>query len=280
MSDYFGRLLGISGAAAIRPRVPGLYEPTGLDDTPVTDPIESPVIDQPAIDPPGFDQPSIDSPSFERPERGTHRIAAPPPDSAPMHSPDSPMAAPTPMIELSKATAPRTLRPARELAPRPVEPPHEEREAMVVALVPAAERQRAARAERTVARPPLSEPTTWNSIVAGQQVRPPTGLTARRPVGVAPQPAPQTGSTAITELDVTSNNTASPQRQRRAGQPTAPSRPQEPNEPSEPVIRVSIGRIEVTAAAPAPAPTRRGSKPRPPTKSLASYLAERDGGRA
>ena len=85
MSDYFGRLLGISGAAAIRPRVPGLYEPTGLDDTPVTDPIESPVIDQPAIDPPGFDQPSIDQPSIERPERGTHRIAAPPPDSAPLH---------------------------------------------------------------------------------------------------------------------------------------------------------------------------------------------------
>jgi hypothetical protein len=47
---------------------------------------------------------------------------------------------------------------------------------------------------------------------------------------------------------------------------------------SEPVIQVSIGRIEVKAAAPAKTQTRRSAKPAS-TQSLANYLAERDGGR-
>jgi hypothetical protein len=53
----------------------------------------------------------------------------------------------------------------------------------------------------------------------------------------------------------------------------------EPEAPAEPVVNVTIGRIEVRAAAPAPASAPRAAPRPPPPESLGDYLKRRNGGR-
>ncbi|MCM6776641.1 hypothetical protein NDR87_22845 [Nocardia sp. CDC159] len=48
--------------------------------------------------------------------------------------------------------------------------------------------------------------------------------------------------------------------------------------PPEPEVRISIGRVEIRAAAPAAEPTRRTDPPKRPRLSLDDYLRGRDGG--
>ena len=261
MSDYFGSLLGLSSTGAIRPRVPSLYEPIGPEDIPMTE---------------------------------------------------------------ETVTPPSTPRPA---AP-PIEAPHAETEANVVALIRSPERHRISRAEDPVVAHVAS--THFQAVpVAGQPVRPPAGLTTLRPAGAAPQPPDithvrnntnvvnvsrpvhnsvvhnsvvhnsvehhsventtssnnhrhnQTVESRINHVHEGPKNTTHQHFSAPRPQPgQARLRREPPSAPSEPVVRVSIGRIEVTAEPAAAAPVRRGRKPRPETKSLASYLAERDGGPA
>ena len=261
MSDYFGRLLGLAGANVVRPRLPGLFEPVNA------------------------------LPEDEQP--------MPARMSGPTAEPDAPAAT---VVSLTSKTAPRD----------PVDDkPQPRRETTTVRVVRDPVRELAvpetvaAPAGRAVAESPVrvlplarrgpAEPARVAPIATiGQPVRPPAGLPTQHPAGAAPSvPAPDAEpahqltnvhriTNSGTEHNVTNQVFASRvnqvthqhqhQQQRREKAESAPE--------SEPVIRVNIGRIEVTAAAPPATPARRASRPRSATQSLASYLAERDGGRA
>ncbi|HEY4459250.1 MAG TPA: hypothetical protein VGN81_33365 [Pseudonocardiaceae bacterium] len=275
MTDYFGRLLGLSGANVVRPRLRGLFEPIDAlagDDVPV--PTMPSVPDEP--------QATV-LPLAERPRPPQQKTAQRPAEQSDLvhaetgnsdigvsagerrggglrgvvgASPRSEESAPSP--EAARAGMPRlvraSVRAVRDTAPERVQPGVESRSAepaRVTSIQPVASNQ------------PIVPVASIARI--GQPVRPPTGLPTQRPVGAAPTPA--------------APNPAAPTPAARST--TAQQHQQHKREqvPSEPVIRVNIGRIEVTATTPPAAPTRRASKPRSSTQSLASYLAERDGGR-
>ncbi|HEY4018988.1 MAG TPA: hypothetical protein VGM75_09900 [Pseudonocardiaceae bacterium] len=269
MSDYFGRLLGLSPANVVRPRLPGLFEPISPD--------------------PDESTPVPVSTERTEPARRTERA-----ERSERAEPAQRAEAATLVALVSSTEQPQQARqrPARRRVDEQSEIPAPASLRAGVESVPETARVR-----------PITQ--------GGQPVRPPAGLPTQHPVGAASTPTvaempaiPENSTTQVaiprgtepvrhhsiavttevntvhelneinrvsqvTNLRRVDGNTTIRQRRERAETP----------QPSEPVIRVSIGRIEVTAATPAPAPARRTGRPRSNTQSLASYLAERDGGR-
>ena len=274
MSDHFGRLLGLSGAPAVRPRLPGLFEPDEPDAPVVTLPANT-TPPRPTPQPEAQAKAEAESQSqtgaqaeagaqartgaqteagarAEDSARGEARVPA-------AQSPWSEDVVPSRPVRAVRPEAPRLVRcPARtapDTAAEQVRPGAEG---------PTAEPARVTPIQRVRPVAPVRRIAPVTRI--GHPVRPPTGLPTQHPVGAAPTQSPA----APTPSPVAA---AEQHRQRRRDHVDAAP-------PNEPVIRVNIGRIEVTATTPPAPPARRTSKPRSPAQSLASYLAERDGGRS
>jgi hypothetical protein len=269
VNDYFGRLLGLSGANIVRPRLPGLFEPVNAlpeDDLPVPGgpprmPPTEPVVTLPA----NTAQPRPLRQETVRRQPATATSEASSHDNERGGTGDSPAmrsVRPGPWLVRDPVHA------VREIAPERVRPGVESltaEPARVTPIQPVASATPVKPGASVTPVTPVTAVAPVASVVRiGQPVRPPTGLPTQHPVGAAPTPA------------------AAPAQQHRQQQQQYRQQRRdrvEPAPPSEPVIRVNIGRIEVTATTPPVSPPRRASKPRSSTQSLASYLAERDGGR-
>jgi hypothetical protein len=274
VNDYFGRLLGLSGANIVRPRLPGLFEPVNAlpeDDLPVPSgpprmPRTEPVVTLPA----NTAQPRPLRQETVRRQPATATSEASSHENERGGTGDSP--------------AMRSVRPGPWLVRDPV---HAVREIAPERVRPGVESLTAEPARVTPIQPvasamPITPVTSGASVTStastastapvvriGQPVRPPTVLPTRHPVAAAPTPAAAPPTQQHQQQHHQQQQHYRQQRRDRV----------EPAPPSEPVIRVNIGRIEVTATTPPASPPRRASKPRSSTQSLASYLAERDGGR-
>lgn len=306
MTDYFGRLLGVSTNGSVRPRLPGRYEPIAPEHRPAADLLSdtetgpSRASTEAATEPSHRDhagelgqhteagriqdtvdgrrppsarrtvaetpEPAVLEPTADGPAaaRRSHRVVVP--LTARSESPTRQPA--QPRIRLSSGT-PTDRRIGDPTDPRP-NPAAPAGRAGAVSV--------AGRMSNAAPQPP-DAPAIGT---VGQPVRPPTGLILDHPVGeavnqsaadeaAADQPADAPMSGINRGRDQGRSAVGGGNRSGRGGRESAAA-------VTEPVINVSIGRIEVTATAPARTATRRSAKPAQ-TQSLAHYLAERDGGR-
>ena len=263
MNDYFGRLLGLSGADIVRPRLRGLFEPVNAlpeDGLPVPSgpprmPLTEPVVTVPA----NTARPRPLRQETVRRQPATATFEASSHDNERGRTGGSPAmrsVRPGPWLVRDPVRA------VRETAPERVRPGAESLTAEPARVTPI--QPVAAATPSSPGASVTAIPSVAPVVRIGQPVRPPTGLPTQHPVGAAPTPAAP----------------PAPQHQQQQQQYRQQRHDRvEPAPPSEPVITVNIGRIEVTATTPPASPPRRASKPRSSTQSLASYLAERDGGR-
>ena len=126
-------------------------------------------------------------------------------------------------------------------------------------------------------------PLTPASAAEASGVTPPAGFIAREVVAAQPTPsADETGRQRI-EPSRGLERRASNDPRVQAAAPIAPREiHEEPESRERPTVRITIGRIEVRAAAPpspAPAATRAGESAGNRLRTLESYLAERNRGR-
>ncbi|GAA3357304.1 hypothetical protein [Saccharopolyspora gregorii] len=186
------------------------------------------------------------------------------PDAAPEADPPAAAGVPAPVLwerevrrterevhRTDRITVLRTESPATEPPPRPDSPPQREPAEPVARLVP------------PVPVVPAPEPPR---AVRGGEPEQPEPVRDRggslRPVAAAPAPAdsPRTRIAAAA---------AAPR--------TAPASRRRAPAPAEPAVRVEIGRLQVSAAAPQRPPERQRAGRRAPAVNLADYLDERAG---
>jgi hypothetical protein len=270
MSDFLSTLLarargdapGESPAVLLQPRPLARFEPTApagwdaltfsAESSPAEPPPPAPGAPPPPLAPPDYRSPIPMTPAGHAPDPGLATGLSPKPQPPPPaardqqqpQTPGGPLAKPAPAPLAAPPLTPQPpLAPPAGDGARPSRPPIEPNPAEISTTTPPGVQPALTilpESERLASSPaPTSDPAD------------------RLPAHLEPAlPPPRTGRL----------QPALP------APPEAPAPP--PAAPPDPVINVTIGRVEIRAAAPAPAPERR-PRPEPPVLSLDDYLRRR-----
>jgi hypothetical protein len=242
MNDFFSNLASRTndGAPSILPRVPALFELEQSDEAP-----EQHELSTALLVPARWAEPqALAQPSAVVPPRLPIATAEPSRPAAAPPTPAAPYLMPAP-AEPSTPVERRSLQPAIELPQQPVAAPAVPAPAASAVLPSKPVRERTAPpATPLPARVPNAGP-----LVEGRPALP-SPMAFVQPASVHTPLAPQSAPLSI----------------------SAPNPPQ-------PIIHVSIGRVEVRAAAPAPARPAGESRSRPTVMTLDEYLRSSEGRR-